>query len=169
VSKKNPSFRVGLVIGVLAGVLVTGTLAHSGMGKKAWGSFGRWFKAGYVLGFTDAVRLAKQTSPGSYMDTTYKLPNKAPWPKWVDEIDRMYEDPKHDKLDVGSVMILVAPILTEEYGPEPGSDPLAGLQKLKEAIKASKAAAAKDDGAAPDGDPAADLESDAPDADPAVD
>lgn len=164
-SKKNPSFGAGLVIGVLAGVLVTGTLAHSGMGKKAWGSFGRWFKAGYVLGFTDAVRLAKQSSPGSYMDTTYKLPNKAPWPKWVEEIDRKYEDPKYENLDVGSVIGLVGPILMKQYGPEPGGDPKLGLQKLEEAIKASKATstkAAATSGDAPDADPDVDPETEEP-------
>lgn len=152
-SKKNPSFRVGLFIGVLAGVLVTGTLAHSGLGKKAWSSFGQWFKAGYVLGYTDAVRLAKQTSMGSYLDKNYVLPKAAPWPKWVEEIDRLYEDPKREKLSVGVLISLAGPVLAEEYGTEPGSDPAEALEKLKAAIAASKAAEAEGDAGAPDAEP----------------
>jgi len=139
VNKQNSSFRSGLVIGAIFGVIVAGVgLSHSAVGKKAWDENGWSFQVGYVAGFLDAVRLTKSMEPGGWIDKSYALPKNANLAVWHKAIVELYEDPENASNDVPRLILVAGKPLEKEYGPEAARDTTGGFERLGAAINAFK-------------------------------
>ena len=138
-NKQNSSFRSGLVIGAIFGVIVAGVgLSHSAVGKKAWDGNGWSFQVGYINGFLDAVRLTKSMEPGGWTDQAYTLPKNAKLMAWHKKIVQLYEDPENSVNDVPRLILVAGKSMRKKYGPEENRDPSEGFERLGAAIKAFK-------------------------------
>jgi hypothetical protein len=109
----------GLVLGVVFGLLV-GSVGHvySAIKKEGWERQDPLFRQGYVAGFLDVIRMAKTSSPDTYLDNNYRLPPGAKIRDWVAEIDELYELEGNANAPVPRIISLAGPRLEEKFEPE---------------------------------------------------
>jgi hypothetical protein len=133
-----------LAAGFALGVTVAGsTVAFAALGKKGWDRFGPMFKQGYVSGFTDAVRIAKNVEPYSYMATQYKVPLKAKPIHWMATIDELYAKKEHEDRPMPQIISIAGVMLETKFGAEPKMDQAAALDALRTAIDKQRRALAR--------------------------
>jgi len=130
-------FAAGVVAGVLFG---TATLSVAGLGLKAWKGNPAYLQAGYISGFTDAVRIARAQNSESYLALTYPLPSHASTIEWQKEINRLYEDPKFAEAPVSALMAIAGRRLVSRYGALSDSQSSSGLQRLGNILSRNRSA-----------------------------
>jgi hypothetical protein len=98
--------RKSLVIAVVAwcaGFLVAAVTGHAYTKLNAWRAFGEQFQLGYVVGYIDAVKLAK------FKDLRATIPTmgRARYKEWQDGVNEFYEDPANADRPVPDAMLEV--------------------------------------------------------------
>ena len=127
------AFVAGLVIGS-AGV------AGAAFGKKGWERFGPMFQQGYVAGFIDAVRIAKNFDPSSYLATNYALPPKAKPLDWTIAVTELYAQKEHENRPMSQILNIVGLNLTKKFGPEVKMDHARQIARLRAALEQQRRA-----------------------------
>ncbi len=143
---RDKAFAKGLAVGLVVGLLMTVALsATASTGKKAWDRFGDMFKAGYVAGFLDCVRIAKGFNDKGYLATAYVLPPRTKGANWVWTIDRLYQDERYQNRQLPQIMVLAGEELAKKFGPEikTSHTGMAGLRAFLAARRKSLAEARK--------------------------
>ncbi|HIF64178.1 MAG TPA: hypothetical protein EYG16_03915 [Deltaproteobacteria bacterium] len=133
----------GLVLGLVLGLALGLTLGAAGgslagFSKKGWGRVGLEFKQGYMAGFVDALRVAKNQDPTGWMTKNYRVPKNAKAIHWVAEVDRLYNNPLNANREMAQIMVVAGRnmVNSKKFGPDIGSD-------ANQAFKALQAFAAK--------------------------
>ncbi len=127
--RPRSAFAGGLLAGTLIGlVLGTSAVSLAEFKKSGWQRFNGMFRAGYVAGFNDAIRIAKHRAAGSYLDTGFKVPMNAKVSDWLKTINRLYEKKEYEHLAVSQLIQLAGEEMMEEFGPDASTARLAQLQ-----------------------------------------
>lgn len=130
------SFRSlrGFVPGLLLGLLLgSAGVAGAGIYYKGWQRFSNDFKTGYVTGFLDMARLARNLDPDGWVNKKYPDSGKAAFVEWANMLDVLYKKPENQEYSVASLLQLAAAELQKKYPPPPDA-PDPEQQKTVEAI-----------------------------------
>jgi len=106
-------FSAGIVIGVLAG---SAGMAAAAFGYKGWQAFSEDFKGGYVAGFLDMAKLARNLQPGGWVDDHYPYMPGVKALDWKTKIDELYKDPENQKFTIESILQLAGHDLAKTRG-----------------------------------------------------
>ncbi len=137
----------GLAAGIVLGFVIGSTsVAVAAFGYKGWQRFGRDFQVGYLAGFFDMANLARNITPGGFIDERYPLWPKATLADWHDAVNEVYENPDNQGYGMYEIVQLAAVELKKKYGPAPTAvERLAPIlnEQLKRARQGVNAAKAK--------------------------
>jgi hypothetical protein len=121
-------FARGLVTGTLIGLILgSSAVSLAEFKKSGWERFNGMFRAGYIAGFNDAVRIAKYRSAGSYLDTAFSVPSDARVSDWLKAMNRLYAKKENENLAVSQIIQLAGKELEGEFGADVSADNLARL------------------------------------------
>ena len=96
---RRSGFAGGLLAGTLIGLILgTSAVSLAEFQKSGWQRFNGMFRAGYVAGFNDAIRIAKNRAAGSYLDVGFTLPADAKVSDWLKVINKLYEKKEYEIL-----------------------------------------------------------------------
>jgi len=133
VLKRLRDVRRTIVIAALAGCggfCLASATALGGVKFRTWCEFGEVFQLGYVVGYLDAVALAKRHDMRAY-----GVPSggKVNYELWRDRVNEFYADPAHANAQVPDAMRAVGEKFQEEIlkaraearrpSPSPGASP----------------------------------------------
>jgi hypothetical protein len=144
---RGRGLALGLVLGLALGLTLGaagGSLA--GFSKKGWGRVGLEFKQGYMAGFVDALRVAKNQDSSGWMTKNYRVPKNAKAIHWVAEVDRLYKEPSNSNREMAQIMVVAGRNMVDskKFGPDIGSDSNQAFKALQAfAVKKQRAEAVK--------------------------
>lgn len=119
---------VGFAAGFLLGSVAVGTAA---LKKEGWLKQDRSFHLGYIVGFNDVIRMAKNSDPG-YLEATFKLPPGAKPINWLAQVNKVFDEEYGDKLNITQIMAGAGERLEKTFGTEP--EKRKGLEDLAEVL-----------------------------------
>lgn len=135
---KPPGTWKGFALGVVAGaVLGSAAMAGASVTYKAWSRGSDDFRIGYIHGFLDVVRMAKNENPFGEIDRRYHLWAEVKPFEWYMHLVQFYRKEENHKYETSAALEFVSAELQQKHGKPPSifensSFVKSQLEKLRE-------------------------------------
>ena len=130
---------IGFALGVVVG---SAGLSAAEFSQKGWERFGLMFRQGYMAGFIDAIRIAKNYDPAGYIAQTFPTPPRATAIHWVAKIDELYTKPEYQNRPLSQLIILAGAMMEKDFGDVMAPDD-PRLKELRRVLEANRKAQRK--------------------------
>ena len=92
-----------LALAVLAGLVLGSAAAHGYARLNAWRAHGEKFQLGYIVGYLDAIALAKRKDRRAWVPAG----GRPDYDRWLREVNEFFADPKNENRPVPDAMLVV--------------------------------------------------------------